>query len=74
MRNFKAIKRNSGFKIYEQDGDGRQWRHMENYGPYKRKDHAMAMVYKLRRSECDQPDDMAARIMASRSFCAGVVC
>ena len=74
MKNFKVTDRESGFCIFDQEGDGRQWRRMHQYGPYKRKDHAMAMAYMLRRRECDRPDDLAARVMASRVFCAGVVC
>ena len=69
MKNFKTVKRESGFKIYEQDGHGRHWRHMENYGPYARKDGAMAMVYKLRSKEARTPNDVGSRIMASRQFC-----
>ena len=73
MRNFKAVKRDAGYKIYEQDGDGRQWRNVDAYGSYKRKGGAMAMVYKLRAKEKKAPCNVGMRICASRVFCKGVM-
>ena len=71
---FRVNQRTYGYIVECQESKSRQWRKHENDGPYSKKTSAQSRMRALRKIDAERPDDLAARIMASRVFCAGVVC
>ena len=67
---FRAKQRTYGWIVERQERDGGTWRKSgNNEGPYTSKTSAQSRVRALRKLDAERPDDLAARIMASRRFC-----
>ena len=67
---FRVQDKPYGWIVQRQERDGGTWRKSgNNDGPYSSKTSAQSRVRALRKLDADRPDDLAARIMASRRFC-----
>ena len=70
MKGYRASEKSYGHIVEVNERHGAPWRKHKNDGPYKSRESAQSRVRALRKIDAERPDDLAARIMASRQFCA----